>query len=132
MPSRTGGFEYTAANRRRSGTASGSAGTTFAGAGSLGIARAEVERPAVHVDRPDPGFGVAQRQRDRDRAVAAPDVDDLTRRNRADGPQQEIRPEVEVAVGEDAAIGVELEAQVRQARPESFADARRPSDRPLK
>ena len=59
-------------------------------AGAFGIARAEVQRPAVHVDRPHPGVGVAQRQRDRDRAIPAPDVDDLARGDRADGPQQEI------------------------------------------
>ena len=118
MPSRTGGLEYTAANLMPLGDRVGFGGDDVAGAGSLGVARAEIERAAVDVHRPDPRVRVAQRQRDGDRAVAAADVDQLARRDRRQAAEQEIGAEVDVAVREDAAVGVELEAPVREGHPD--------------
>src|SRR6202165_5108909 len=46
-------------------------------AGTLGVARAELECAPVHVDRPYASIGLAQGQRDSDRSIAAHDIDEV-------------------------------------------------------
>jgi len=120
LPSLTGGLEYTAANLMPARDRVRFGGDDIACAGAFGIARTEVEGPPVDVHRPHPGVGVAQCDGDGDRPVSAADVDHLTRGYRRQGAEQQIGAEVEVAVRKDTAVGVQLEAQVRE----------RDSDRP--
>ena len=89
-------------------------------AGSYGIAGAEIEGAAIHVDGPDGGIGAAECQRDGDRTVPAPHVHEVAGRWGRDGLQQQIGTEIDMTVREHSAIRFELEGEVGEG------EARRP------
>jgi hypothetical protein len=79
------------------------------------VGGAQTPGPGIHVDRPDGRRGGPAGHRQGDRARTAAEIEEVTGcGERECGAQQHRRGRVEVAVGEDAAVGFHREGGVGQ------------------